>query len=1557
MNDHLSRHKEQLSGQVNPKMSAARVRFASLSILSRQSDLSKSAIRTVAVMCLLVTIGIGQMWAESVAATFNSDTEITSDTYQAWDNTNWYLSKGGSQKGAGFNAKNQSTIENAYGTSANTSHGGFYIRSKNKLSNICKITFTYDFCTTAAECDAAKIYIGYSTDGSSWSAVTFTSGSQGTSISPSEWDSSSGSSYNETTWTFEFANIASAYFAVIVSREGSMTADKGFRFDDTVIDFYTGCCSNIVTPAKGTRSNCEIAFDLDEVPTCNSTAADRQIKVKLTPASCYAAPVKASVSSTGTTATWVSGPTWNGTTSTYDYVFQYAQNATGTTTFNASLSTKTTYTVSYNKGSTTYTGGNTINGSHANDTKTCGTNMSLPGATFTTTGYTQNGWATSDGGTKEYNLSITNYSVDAAATLYPTWSANETDITLNKNGGTTSGDALVDYGDASVTIVNDAVGATGYHVEGYYTNDATPVKILNADGSYAETNITGYVTGGKWTYTTASTLTLYAHWAANTYKVRFNKNNGSAIGTMDDQEFTYGTSQNLTANAFILDGNVFNGWNTQADGKGTNYTNGQSVNNLTATNNGTFNLYAKWRTATFSDYKFSCAELTLTKPDAGDMVFITSAASKTVRSQERLHIEGNGLTPGTAVTFTISPSTASGKFAFKKADGSALSTDASGEIDTDFYVYYTPGSGDTSDGLDQFTTLTASVSGVKPKTATLSGKTFIGRHLPPNFVIAAKVDGRWYALSGKITKATNPTPVAIRVDDNNDPTTAYCASTYSYTLYQDNTANSQKVILGMTNYKKDDKTYALWGSGSAATLGINGDAFVDGSLGDQYKWTFKQTATSVSSIGDVKYTMRVTNRDYDVCVRTYNSALNWGTYTSGTRVSELRLLTLTTRSAPTMAVMEWGTDALVLQYAKGGTAKSVQAVIGDGSPTAITLTGLGGDIYRTSTISGLSSNPGKTLTILTTESSTAKEKMFVIPLIVGNGVSKTEQQLREMMPGADATARNTAATLVDVVIRPGGTMTTTTASGSFANLYIYPGGKVKISNNIKVKTNIYMRGGYSFLDSKATYAYPDLCIKSGTFTAAKLYYDLYIDNRYYYTFSMPYDVTLASVTDEAGNDDFPVWVKHYNGATRASGTHVSGWEWYGDEDGQGSFFAGVGYEITAKPKVSGRPIAIIRFPVKTGNITSDASREIGVSVGNYGYDDYESGSLAANNVGWNFVGNPYLTEYKAGTASPANDTLMIVAQGYVQHIDPTTGVWDGTYDWQASNKRFITVPYDTQSDYHSEYVATYAIPAFSAFFIQTEAEGTFYMRGTRPQAAGVAPRYMQTQREKPEMHLDVLLRGDNEAVEAKAGLIIHDKYEGGLKDFEDVEQWFVDQNEQKTYTFANGTALAYNLLNEQAATQVIPMGYIATAAGEHTYSLDESNDVSGLAHLLLTDYETGLTTDLLVHDYVFMTEVGRFDERFAISAVFEQEEIVTDVAGTNSDNWTKTIGIYHDGNTLTLRGLPEGSEVYVYDMTGKLMASGENLHNVASFSIAAQGVYNIRVVSGDEAVTLRSVLQ
>ena len=91
-------------------------------------------------------------------------------------------------------------------------------------------------------------------------------------------------------------------------------------------------------------------------------------------------------------------------------------------------------TITYSAGSTTYTGSNAISGSHANDTKVCGSNLTLPGATFTTTGYTQDGWATSDGGAKVYNLSATNYSAEGNATLYPHWSANNYTVTWMSNG-------------------------------------------------------------------------------------------------------------------------------------------------------------------------------------------------------------------------------------------------------------------------------------------------------------------------------------------------------------------------------------------------------------------------------------------------------------------------------------------------------------------------------------------------------------------------------------------------------------------------------------------------------------------------------------------------------------------------------------------------------------------------------------------------------------------------------------------------------------------------------------------------------------------------------------------------------------------------------------------------------------------------------------------------------------------------------------------------------------------------------------------------------------------
>ena len=106
---------------------------------------------------------------------------------------------------------------------------------------------------------------------------------------------------------------------------------------------------------------------------------------------------------------------------------------------------------------------------------------------------------------------------------------------------------------------------------------------------------TSYTNGQSVSNLTAEnngTVNLYAEWEANKYKVKFNSNEGT--GTMSDQQFTYDIAQNLTINSFTRDGYTFAGWNTNADGTGTSYTDGQSVVSLSAELDGQVDLYAQW---------------------------------------------------------------------------------------------------------------------------------------------------------------------------------------------------------------------------------------------------------------------------------------------------------------------------------------------------------------------------------------------------------------------------------------------------------------------------------------------------------------------------------------------------------------------------------------------------------------------------------------------------------------------------------------------------------------------------------------------------------------------------------------------------------------------------------------------------------------------------------------------------------------------------------------------------------------------------------------------------
>ena len=167
------------------------------------------------------------------------------------------------------------------------------------------------------------------------------------------------------------------------------------------------------------------------------------------------------------------------------------------------------------------------------------------------------------------------------------WTANTYHVHFNANGGTGSmGDQTMTY-DKAANLTANAFTRNGYTFNGWNTQ-------ANGKGtSYANKASVRNLTS-----TANGTVTLYAQWTANQYKVHFDANTGS--GSMGDQSMTYGTAANLTANAFTRNGYTFNGWNTQKDGKGASYANKASVKNLTAAANTTINLYAQWKPIQFT---------------------------------------------------------------------------------------------------------------------------------------------------------------------------------------------------------------------------------------------------------------------------------------------------------------------------------------------------------------------------------------------------------------------------------------------------------------------------------------------------------------------------------------------------------------------------------------------------------------------------------------------------------------------------------------------------------------------------------------------------------------------------------------------------------------------------------------------------------------------------------------------------------------------------------------------------------------------------------------------
>ena len=208
---------------------------------------------------------------------------------------------------------------------------------------------------------------------------------------------------------------------------------------------------------------------------------------------------------------------------------------------------------------------------------------------YVKTGYSFTKWNTKSNGTgtaysnQQSVKNLTNVN-GGIFFLYAQWTPNNYVIKFNGNGATSGSTASMNMTyDVAKNLTPNGFARTGYIFNGW-----------NRFASGIGTSYSDKQSVKNLSSTNGATVNLYAKWKPITYTIKFD-GNGATDGSTASMSMTYNVSKKLTANGFTRTSYKFIGWNTKSDGTGTNYTDKQSVKNLSTTNGATVTLYAKWQ--------------------------------------------------------------------------------------------------------------------------------------------------------------------------------------------------------------------------------------------------------------------------------------------------------------------------------------------------------------------------------------------------------------------------------------------------------------------------------------------------------------------------------------------------------------------------------------------------------------------------------------------------------------------------------------------------------------------------------------------------------------------------------------------------------------------------------------------------------------------------------------------------------------------------------------------------------------------------------------------------
>jgi len=890
---------------------------------------------------------------------------------------------------------------------------------------------------------------------------------------------------------------------------------------------------------------------------------------------------------------------------------------------------------------------------------------------------------------------------------------------------------------------------------------------------------------------------------------------------------------------------------------------------------------------------------------------ITSSVGQRVRATEAMTLSGSHLAGATKITLSGTNLTFATSATATPAANLEVTVTSGSVAETNIYVYYTPGVGDTSDGIESII-VTATDNGTVPADAKANVSV---RHLPADFVIAAKWGDKWYALPNTCNDSkSSTTGVVITVDNDNDPTCATAApSTAKWGLRQ--TKQPARITAGYADRltftergttATADNQQALYNYNSADVYTNAQWTNYANTNPDRYEWIpvtadFKDyTLTNASESKPL-----ILRNDGEFKAQTTNQAYN----------GKVRLLPATFYEEAPVQIVEWKANSVVVMYT--GTETSATTKVGTNSASAsqtLSTHKLTHGIYELTTGQSLASNDGKNL-LLTFGS---MKKVFEIPVIItGNSTAYSGHEKQ------------------DVVIVNGGKLSAAATKYSYHNIYVYGGGKLKIASGSQLGVNnIILRAGgitTSGIGSSPSatyeYVYPQVEL-GGTLTSTKtdIKYEYITDYDHWYQLCLPFNATLSSIHypqeyygDNVTATNTGSWViKRYAGEVRATGNYDA---WKDIEtEGATSVTAGHGYIFWGAPKkvsVGGAAkqrqqwgIQRITMPITAAAATSAETADKNISVDSY--SDVAT-SDKPNDQGWNLVGNPYMVNL-----TDLSSNSMIAGQ--LVHTE--TVPWDGKWRNNGDDVRYVTIP----DNHFDSYVAKTASVASGegdfmpgrAFFVQI-AEGASTLTFAAANRASLTPaRFAQT----------------TQSVDIETGIVMsdeskHDEVNFWIKEDKTAEYEY-NADYPKTpnntnfniYGVHSHGDLSWIAISPEIAEGSMAIGYQVPTAGEYRLSLSETYVSDKIDQLLVTDHEMSpeITTNLLVEDYVFQVNQAETNNtRFTVS-IRLAPQTPTDIGnvpgeGLNADHAKPQKFIYHDKLYILRNGV-------IYDATGKQVKGG-----------------------------------